>query len=51
MVNPLCRRPVPWLVAWVAVVGAALVLAVLAQDRGTVWAPVGNPVDGLEQLR
>ncbi|QZY28207.1 serine/threonine-protein kinase [Nocardioides coralli] len=51
LVEPLCRRFVPWLVVWVLVVGGALTLGVLAEERGTVWRPLGNPVNGLEQLR
>ena len=44
MINPVCRTLVPWVVAWVLVVGAALGLGVLATDRGTDWAPIGNPL-------
>ncbi len=44
MVNPLCRSLVPWLISWILVVGAALGLAVLATDRGTDWAPIGDPL-------
>ena len=44
MINPLCRTLVPWLISWVLVVGAALGLAVLATDRGTDWAPIGDPL-------
>ncbi len=47
MVNPLCRRLGPWLALWVIVVGGALALGILATDRGTDWAPLGNPVAGL----
>jgi hypothetical protein len=35
---------VPWVVAWVLVVGAALGLGVLATDRGTDWSPIGDPL-------
>jgi hypothetical protein len=44
MVNPLCRALVSWLISWIVVVGAALGLAVLATDRGTDWAPIGDPL-------
>ena len=44
MVNPVCRTLVPWVVAWVLVMGAALGLGVLATDRGTDWAPIGDPL-------
>ncbi len=44
MINPVCRTLVPWVVAWVLVVGAALGLGVLATDRGTDWAPLGDPL-------
>ena len=47
MVAPLCRGLVPWLVLWVVVAGGAIGLGVLAADRGTHWAPLGNPVDRL----
>jgi hypothetical protein len=41
---PLCRRLVPWTVAWVLVVGASLALAVLASGGGVDWTPLGDPL-------
>lgn len=44
MVNPLCRGLGVWVALWVLVVGGAIALGILGQDRGTVWSPFGNPL-------
>jgi hypothetical protein len=44
MVNPLCRSLGTWVALWVLLVGGSIALGILAQDRGTDWAPFGSPV-------
>jgi len=44
MVNPLCRGLGTWVALWILVVGGSIALGILAQDRGTDWAPFGNPL-------
>ena len=47
MVNPLCRGLGTWVALWVVVVSGSIALGILAQDRGTDWAPFGNPLSRL----
>lgn len=47
MVTPLCRGLGTWVLLWVLVVGGSIALGILAQDRGTDWAPFGSPLHGL----
>ncbi len=44
MVHPLCRGFGTWVVLWAVLLGAAIGLGILAQERGTQWQPLGNPV-------
>jgi len=44
MVNPLCRGFGTWVVLWAVLLGAAIGLGILAQERGTQWQPLGDPV-------